>query len=99
MDAMGQYVAESMRAGVVVDTGGLAPASTGGRVRLSGGHVAVLDGPFSETKEVIGSYAVLECGSQEEAIEVLKRFLELIRTHWPAWEGECEVRRVFGPNE
>ncbi len=99
MDAMGQLIEQSLKAGTLVDTGGLAPSSTSPRVRLSGRQITVLDGPFSEAKEVIGGYAVMEFSSQEGAIEAAKEFLELHRKYWPEWEGECEIRQVFGPND
>ena len=97
MDAMGELIERSTNSGLLVDTGGLAPTSMGTRVRLSGGRLTVLDGPFSESKEVIGGYAVVECNSQEEAIAAAKEFLQLHARYWPEWEGECEVRQIFGP--
>lgn len=50
-------------------------------------------------KELVGSYAIMEFNAKEEAIETAKEFLDLHITHWPAWEGECEVRQIFGPND
>jgi hypothetical protein len=67
----------------------------GARVRLSGGKLSVIDGPFAEAKEVIGGYAVFELSSKEEAIEAGKRFMDLHKEHWPGWEGETEIRQVF----
>jgi hypothetical protein len=99
MDAMGPYIEKGMQAGNLVDTGGLAPSDMGTRVRVAGGKLTVLDGPFSETKEVIGGYAVMDFNSREEAVEAAKAFLELHATHWPEWEGESEIRQVFGPND
>ena len=99
MDAMGRYIEESAKGGSLVDTGGLAPAAMSTRVRLSGGKLTVLDGPFSEAKELVGGYAIMEFKSKEEAIEEAKEFLELHKTHWPEWQGESEVRQVFGPND
>ena len=99
MDAMGHLIEESMKAGVLIDTGGLAPTAMSTRIRLSGGNLTVVDGPFSEVKELIGGYAVMEFNSKEEAIEAAKQFLELHTKHWPEWEGECEVRQIFGPND
>ncbi len=69
MDAMGHLIEESMKAGVLIDTGGLAPTAMSTRIRLSGGNLTVVDGPFSEAKELIGGYAVMEFNSKEEAIE------------------------------
>jgi hypothetical protein len=99
MDAMGQLIEESTKAGTLIDTGGLAPTATSTRVRVSGGNITVVDGPFSEAKEVVGGYAVMEFKSKEEAIEAAKQFLELHKKHWPEWTGECEVRQIFGPND
>jgi hypothetical protein len=52
----------------------------------------VTDGPFTETKEVVGGYALVEAGSREEALKVARDFMDLHRLHWPAFTGECEVR-------
>ena len=90
MEAMGDFVQEGFASGVLVDTGGL--RAKGARVRLSGGKVRVTDGPYAEAKEIIGGYAVLECPSQEEAVAVAVRLMELHHRHWPEWEGESEVR-------
>ena len=94
MDAMGEFVAESFKSGVLKDTAGLKPTSEGFRIRSSGGRLAVTDGPFTETKEVVGGYAMVEVASREEAMKVARDFMELHRVHWPAFEGECEVRSV-----
>jgi hypothetical protein len=61
--------------------------------------VTVTDGPFGETKEVVGGYAQFELKSKEEAIESAVRFMELHKKHWPDWEGETEVRQMFGPED
>ncbi|HTM46518.1 MAG TPA: YciI family protein [Polyangiaceae bacterium] len=92
MQAMGVFVEKSMKSGVVVDTGGLAHSKDGFRVRLNGGKLTVTDGPFSESKEVIGGWAILETATKEEALKVATEFMELHRVHWPEFEGESEVR-------
>jgi hypothetical protein len=92
MDAMGEFVGESMKSGVLKDTAGLKPTAEGFRVRSSGGRLAVTDGPFLETKEVVGGYAMVEVASREEALKLARQFMEIHRVHWPAFEGECEVR-------
>src|SRR5262245_23564077 len=98
MAAIAKLGEEAMKAGVLVETGGLFPSATGSRVRLSGGRLTVTDGPFAEAKEVIGGYAVYEVKSKREAIEWATRFLRLHEEHWPGWEGEVELRQVFeGP--
>ena len=78
--------------GMMVLSGGLYPSADGVRVSVSGGELKVLDGPFTEAKEVIGGFAIFEFKSREEAIEAARHFMELSRRHWPGWEGECEVR-------
>ena len=72
-----------------------APLAAGVRVRVQGGQVVVLDGPYSEAKEVVGGYAVFDFPSLEEATEAARRFMELHREHWPGWEGETEVREMY----
>jgi len=94
MTEMGKLIDEWMKAGVLVDTGGLRPTAQGTRLRLRGGKIAVTDGPFTESKEVIGGYAILKTDSKEEAIEATKRFLEI---HGTEWDIECEVRQIEEP--
>jgi hypothetical protein len=90
--AMDEFVTASLKNGSVIDTAGLQPTSKGSRVRLSGGKIQVTDGPFTEAKEVVGGYAIVEAKSKEEAIAFATQFMDLHRVHWPAFEGECEVR-------
>jgi hypothetical protein len=97
MDAIAQLAEEATKAGTMVGSGGLGPTAQGARVRLSGGQVTVTDGPFTEAKEVVGGYAQFELTSKEEAIESAVRFMELHKRYWPEWEGETEVRQMFGP--
>ncbi|HWY26358.1 MAG TPA: YciI family protein [Candidatus Angelobacter sp.] len=97
MDAMARIAEEAVKAGTMVVSGGLAPTGKSTRVRLSRGQVAAIDGPFSEAKEVVGGFAILEFKSKEEAIEGALQFMELHRKFWPGWEGETEVRQVLGP--
>jgi hypothetical protein len=84
--ALGQLIEDMAKAGVLIATDGLQPSSKGARVRISDGKFTVTDGPFAETKELIGGYAILNAKSKEEAIELTKRFLSLMG------EGECEIR-------
>ena len=91
MADMGKLIEEMTREGTLVHTAGLRPTSEGFRVRLSGGKLRVTDGPFTEAKEVIGGYAMLEAKSKAEAVELTKRFLKL---HGDEWEIECEVRQL-----
>jgi hypothetical protein len=92
LDAMGQFVGEGLKSGVLKDTAGLKPTAEGFRVRSSRKRLTVTDGPFSETKEVVGGYALIEVASKEEAMKMARQFMELHRQHWPAFECECEVR-------
>ena len=77
LDAIAKLTEDSLKDGSLVQTGGLGQTSTGTRVRLSRGKVTVTDGPFSEAKEVVGGYAVLQAPSRREAIEATRRFLQL----------------------
>jgi hypothetical protein len=100
LEAMGQLTQEAAKAGcVMVEAGGLLPTSMGGRVRLSNSKVTVIDGPFTEAKEVVGGYAMFEVTSKAEMLEWTRRFMDLHRTHIPGWEGEAEIRQVAGPGE
>ena len=92
MEAMGEFVQKGFASGVLKDTAGLKPTADGARVRLSRGKISVTDGPFVETKEVVGGFAIVEVKSREEAMDVARQFMELHRVHWPTFEGECEVR-------
>jgi hypothetical protein len=99
MDAIGQMSAEATSGGQMIFTGGLAPTAMGTRVRVAGGKLDVIDGPFSESKEVIGGFAMFELKSKEEALDGALRFMELHKKHWPEWEGETEIRQIFGPED
>jgi hypothetical protein len=94
MEAMGEFVSEGFKNGTLIDTAGLKPTSEANRVRLRAGQISVTDGPFIESKEVIGGYALMELKSRAEALEYAKKFMDLHRVHWPEFEGECEVRPV-----
>ena len=91
-DAMGEFVGEAMKNGSLIDTAGLQPTSKGKKVRLAGGKISVIDGPFTETKEIVGGYALVEARTYDEAMSLATRFMDLHRIHWPAFQGECEVR-------
>jgi hypothetical protein len=94
MTDMGKLIEEMTRAGVLINTAGLRPTAEGVRVRLRRGKLSVVDGPFTESKEVIGGYAILEANSKEEAVELTRRFLKI---HGDEWDIECEVRQLDGP--
>ncbi len=83
---MGQLIEEMAKAGVLLATDGLQPSSKGARVRSDAGKFTVTDGPFTETKELIAGYAIVQVESKDKAIEWAKRFLAVVR------EGESEIR-------
>src|ERR1700683_122696 len=99
MDAIASLSEEAVKDGTMLDGGGLAPTAQSTRVRVSNGQLTVTDGPFTETKEVVGGYAQFELKSKEEAIEGAVRFMELHKIHWPGWEGETEIRQIFGQED
>jgi hypothetical protein len=98
MEAIMALGAEATRAGVLLDTQGLAPSAAGARVELAAGQLSVTDGPFTEAKEII-SYALYDVRSIQDAVEWASRFLAIHRDLWPGWEGDAEIRRVFGPED
>jgi hypothetical protein len=93
MQDMGKLMEEMIRDGSLVRTAGLRPTKEGVRVRSNHGKVSITDGPFAETNEVIGGYAILEAPSITEAIALTKRFLAV---HGAEWNLECEVRPLDG---
>jgi len=92
LSAMGKYNEELMKAGVLLDGAGLKPTSKGARVRFSGGKPAVIDGPFTEAKELIAGYWIIQVKSREEAIEWAKR---APAPHGPHQDSEIELRQFF----
>jgi hypothetical protein len=98
MEAIAKLGEDATRAGVLLDTGGLAPSAQGARIELTGGKLSITDGPFAEAKELI-SYAVYQVRSKEEAVEWASRFMKIHRDHWEGWEGESDLLRVFGPED
>jgi hypothetical protein len=93
IERMTQLVEDGMRAGYLVATEGCLPSALGARVRASGGALTVTDGPFVESKELIGGFAILEAKSKAEAIELAKQFLAA------AGDGECELRQIYTQGE
>ena len=90
---MGTFIEEVAKAGILLGTDGLHPSSRGKRVRLSDGKVTVIDGPFTESKELIASYALFQVKTMEEAVEWTTRFLRVLG------KGECELRQVYDPSD
>jgi hypothetical protein len=97
LEAMAKLGEDAAKSGTMIASGGLVPISKSTRVRLSGGRVSAIDGPYSEAKEVVGGFAMFELKSKEEALEGAKNFMELHKKYWPGWEGETEIRQVLGP--
>src|SRR5205809_7619357 len=89
LTAMGKFNEELVKAGVMLAGEGLHPSSKGVRVRFSGGKRTVIDGPFTEAKELVAGFSLWQVKSKEEAIELTKRFLKL------AGDGEAELRQVL----
>jgi hypothetical protein len=92
MDAMGGFVGEGFAKGWLKDTAGLKPTRDAVRIRSKGGKLTVTDGPFTEAKEIVGGYAIVETATREEAMEIAHQFMELHRIHIPDFECESEVR-------
>jgi hypothetical protein len=93
IERMGTFIEEVTKAGVLVASDGLHPSSKGKRVRLKNGKVTIIDGPFTESKELVASYALFQVKSMDEAIHWTKRFLEVLG------QGECELRPIFDPED
>ena len=90
-ERMGALFEEITKAGVMLDTAGLTPTSDGTRITWSGGKLSATDGPFTETKEVVGGYAILQAKDKAEALEWTKRFLQIHEEHWTV---TAEVRQI-----
>jgi hypothetical protein len=99
MDEMARIAEEATKSGAMIASGGLAPTANSTRVRLSGGQVNAIDGPFTEAKEIVGGFAIFELKSKQEALDSALSFMELHKKFWPGWEGETEVRQIFGPED
>src|ERR1700739_1552374 len=93
MNKMGKLIEEGMKAGWLVATEGCLPSALGARVRSTNGTVSVTDGPFTESKEVVGGFAILRAKSKEEAIQLAKDFLKVVG------DGECELRQIYEAGE
>jgi hypothetical protein len=86
---MGKLIEAGSKEGWLLSTEGCLPTALGARVRRADGKVTVKDGPFSESKEVVGGFAVIQARSKEHAIELTRRFLEV------AGDGEVEIRQLY----
>ena len=92
IEAMDGFIGEYAKQGKFLDGAGLKSSHKGKRVQLRGGKLKVIDGPFTETKELVGGYAIVDCESDEEALRIATEFMDLHRKHWPEFEGESELR-------
>ena len=99
MDVIGALTEEVVKAGTMVFNGILLPTAQGARVQVRGGQLTSTDGPFAEAKEVVAGFAIFDLKDMKEALASAEQFMGLHRKHWPAWEGEMEVRPMCAPGE
>jgi hypothetical protein len=84
----------------LIDTNGLLPSGVAGvKLVSTGGRTTVLDGPFTESRELIGGYAIVEVDTFAQAVEATRKIVAVHEDHWPGWEGEAEVRQIAGPED
>ena len=95
--AMQKLTDREIKAGRLIDTGGLMPVAMGAQVRVADGRLSVIDGPFVEAKEMVGGFAIFELPGKEEAVAVAVEFMQIHKDFMPDWEGTCEMRQVAGP--
>jgi hypothetical protein len=95
IEAIDKLSEEATKKGTLVSFGGLQPTSSGARMRVTNGKIITTDGPFTESKEVIGGFSIINVASKEAALEETRNFMELHRVHWPKWEGEVEIRLMY----
>jgi hypothetical protein len=93
MASMGKLIEEGMKSGWLIATEGCLPTALGARVRSERSNITVVDGPFTEAKEVVGGFAILQAGSKAEAIQLAKDFLKV------AGDGVCELRQIYEPGD
>jgi hypothetical protein len=99
IEAMEAARRESVAAGGMISTGGLGPAADSARASVQGGTVTVKDGPFTEARELVGGYAIMEHPTRAAAVEAGRWLMEMHRTHWPEWEGWVDIRPLFEAGE
>jgi hypothetical protein len=97
LEAMHKLADREIKAGRMLDSGGLTPLAMGAQVRITDGQLSVVDGPFVEAKEVIGGYAIFELRDKQEALASAREFMQLHKDLMPGWEGICELRAFAGP--
>jgi hypothetical protein len=99
IEAIEKLGEEAARSGRMLSFGGLKHTSSGARIRSSKGRLVTTDGPFTESKEVIGGFSIFNVASKEEALEEARKLMELHRVHWPTWEGVIEIRLMYEEND
>jgi hypothetical protein len=92
IQAMDKFIGENSANGKFIDGAGLKSTHKGKRIQLHNGKISVVDGPFTESKEIIGGYGIVDVASDAEALDIAKQFMELHRLHWPEFNGETELR-------
>ena len=97
LEAMNKLADREIKAGRLIDMGGLTPLAAGAQVRITDGRLSVVDGPFVEAKEMIGGYAIFELPGKDEALASATEFMQLHKDLMPGWEGTCELRAFAGP--
>ena len=99
IEEIGRAAEAAVKSGKIVSMGGLKPSAEGAKVSIKNGKLSVTDGPFTEAKEMIGGFTIMNLKSKAEAIEEARQFMELHRKLWPKWEGTCEVRLMYEEGE
>ena len=98
--AMDETIKEIEKTVTIIDTNGLVPtAEAATKIRVTGGKTTVLDGPFAESRELVGGYAIVEVDTYQQAVDASRKIIEVHEKYWPGWEGEAEVRQIMGPDE
>ena len=99
VDAMGREMGQAFADGSLVDAGGLYPPAQRTEIRMRAGSIVSTDGPFTEAKEVVGGYSIVEARTREEAVAGARRVIELHQEHWPEWEGSVELSQITEPED
>jgi hypothetical protein len=95
--AMDETIKDIEKTVTIIDTNGLVPtAEAATKIRVTDGKTTVLDGPFAESRELVGGYALVEADTYEQAVESARKIVQVHTDHWPTWAGEAEVRQVMG---
>jgi len=99
VEAMGAEMERGFASGTLIQVGGLYATSYRTEFRVRAGETTSTDGPFTEAKEEVGGFAIIDVRDHAEAVENARRMAELHATHWPDWDGAVEARRISGPDE